>query len=99
MTAAKKIKMNFLLAWKLVNWYLVEGEKMWWEIGRGSTNGGWGVLVGENENEQIFLASAELLLIPCPNEKNPVIWSQFGPKLQNLKSDESLQSARGFFLI
>ena len=27
MTAAKKIKMNFLLAWKLVNWYLVEGEK------------------------------------------------------------------------
>ena len=40
MTAAKKIKMNFLLAWKLVNWYLVEGEKMWWEIGGGSTNGG-----------------------------------------------------------
>ena len=85
MTAAKKVKMKFLLAWKLVNWYLV--------------GGGVFLLVRMRMSKFFWLVLNSSLFIPCPNEENPAIWSQFGPKLHNLKSDESLQSARVFFLI
>ena len=37
-----------------------------------------------------FLASGELLLIHRPSRENTAIWSQFGPKLQNLISHVSI---------
>ena len=42
-----------------------------------------------------FLASAGLL-ISYPSRENPLIWSQYRPKLQNIISDVSVL---GFFLI
>ena len=59
------------------------------ERGEGGEEGRGGFLVvGERISK--FLASAGLLLIPCPSTENLAIWSQFGPKLQNLRSDDSL---------
>ena len=37
-----------------------------------------------------YLARAGLLLIPCPSRESTAIWSQFGLKLQNLTSHDSL---------
>ena len=49
------------------------------------------LVVGERINK--LLASAEVLF-PSPNRQNPAIWSQFGPRLQNIISHDSLS---GFF--
>ena len=52
-----------------------------------------GIFLGGGKVEERtskFLASAGLPLNPCPSRENPPIWSQFGPKLQNLISDDSL---------
>ena len=42
------------------------------------------LVAGERRNK--CLASAGLLLIPCPSRENSAICSQFGPKLQDLIS-------------
>ena len=62
--------------------------------------------VGESTKGETFLvveermskclASAGLLLIPWPIRENDGVWSQFGPKLQNLITHDSVE---GFFLI
>ena len=50
--------------------------------------GGFFLVVGERMSK--FLIIAGLLLSPCPIRENLAIWSQFGPKLQDLISRGSL---------
>ena len=46
------------------------------------------MVVGERMSK--YLAGTGLLFIPCPGRENSAIWSQFGPKLQDLISHDSL---------
>ena len=77
--------MDVFAGLKCGNWCLVEGDKHF--IGE-STKGGFFLALGERMGR--YLTSAELLLIPCPSRGNSTIWSQFGPKLQDLISHYSL---------
>ena len=67
------------------NWCLVEEDKHF--VGE-STKERFFLVVGESMSK--YLASAGLLLIPSPSRENSAFWSQFGPKLQDLISHDSL---------
>ena len=82
MTAAKN---DVFTGIKNGNWYLGEGDK---HLVEESTKGRIFLVVGEKMSK--YLASAGLLLIPCSSRENSAIWSQFGPKLQNLVFHNSL---------
>ena len=71
------VKIWNLVFGDLVIW--LRGIKIWWEI---LLIEGFFLEVGKRMSK--FLASAGLLAIPCPIRENPLILTQFGPKLENL---------------
>ena len=81
MVAAINVKMKFLSVKKHVNYYLVERDTNL--VGKSTK---WGTFPGGGRNNKL-LASAGVLLFPCPSRENPAIWSQFGPRLQNISHE------------
>ena len=63
----------------------MEGDKHF--VGE-STKGGFFSVVEDRMNR--YLASAGLLLVPCPSKENSAISSQVGPKVQHFIFHDSL---------
>ena len=85
MTATEMVKMNYLLGQNkeiVIEW--TNRKKLTGE----STKGEFFFVIGERMSK--FSSSVGLLLFSCYSRGNLAIWSQFGPRLQNLISHDSL---------
>ena len=78
-------KNELFIGSKQGNSYWVDGQK---KVNGDSTKGEFFFVIGERMSK--FSASVGLLLFSCYSRGNLAIWSQFGPRLQNLISHDFL---------